>query len=46
MTREIVNAKHPSVYDLNEDNVVDDLDLDIWVKVLEKTWYGDANLDG
>ena len=34
------------MFDLNFDNRIDRVDLDVWVKELKYTWYGDANLDG
>ncbi|MFC1759142.1 LamG-like jellyroll fold domain-containing protein, partial [Planctomycetota bacterium] len=33
-------------FDLNNDSQVDGLDLNIWVKELKFTWFGDADLDG
>ena len=33
-------------YDLNNDDVVDYADREIWVEELKNTWIGDANLNG
>ncbi|MCA9214564.1 MAG: hypothetical protein KDB27_15940 [Planctomycetales bacterium] len=33
-------------FDLNGDNVVDNADRVAWVKDIEKTYFGDSNLDG
>jgi hypothetical protein len=33
-------------YDLNDDLSLDETDLRIWVQQLQRTWFGDANLDG
>ncbi len=33
-------------FDITGDGAVDAADLDMWVKDLRKTWFGDANLDG
>jgi hypothetical protein len=33
-------------YDLNADQLVDDLDRTFWVETLRKTYFGDSNLDG
>jgi hypothetical protein len=33
-------------YDLNMDQVVDELDRARWVEILKRTYFGDANLDG
>jgi hypothetical protein len=33
-------------YDLNMDQVVDELDRTRWVETLKRTYFGDANLDG
>lgn len=33
-------------FDLNGDNVVTNADREMWVNVLKKTYFGDANLDG
>jgi hypothetical protein len=33
-------------YDLNADQLVDDLDRTVWVETLRKTYFGDSSLDG
>ncbi len=35
-----------AMFDLNDDQSIDLADHRFWVKVLKRTWYGDANLDG
>lgn len=35
-----------SIFDLNLDNAVNEVDLGIWVREVKQTWFGDANLDG
>jgi hypothetical protein len=37
---------HPTRFDLNLDQRVDDADRAVWVKELKRTYFGDANLDG
>ncbi|MCP4189358.1 MAG: PEP-CTERM sorting domain-containing protein [Planctomycetaceae bacterium] len=32
-------------YDLNQDGILNEIDRDVWVRELRRTWYGDANLD-
>jgi hypothetical protein len=34
------------VYDLNSDQLVDQIDRTVWVESLRETYFGDANLDG
>ncbi|MCA9217991.1 MAG: hypothetical protein KDB27_33200 [Planctomycetales bacterium] len=42
-----VDAEQPRLwFDLNSDQAVDVNDVGIWVKHLQNTWIGDANLDG
>jgi hypothetical protein len=43
---QLTAVKGLSWIDLNQDQVVDESDLRVWVKDLKKTWIGDANLDG
>jgi hypothetical protein len=45
-TDAILSELHPPAYDLNNDNLVDFNDRQVWVHVLKGTWIGDANLDG
>ncbi len=33
-------------YDVNRDGLVTDVDRTVWVELLKKTYFGDANLDG
>jgi hypothetical protein len=40
-----VGTNEPT-YDLNADQLVDDLDRTVWVETLRKTYFGDSNLDG
>lgn len=42
----IFAGTHPEPYDLNADSAVDQGDLEIWVRELKGTYFGDANLDG
>jgi hypothetical protein len=35
-----------TAYDLNADQLVDELDRTFWVETLRKTYFGDSNLDG
>jgi hypothetical protein len=39
-------GEHPTRFDLNLDQRVDDADRTIWVHELKRTYFGDANLDG
>ena len=42
-----INAEQPRTwFDLNKDQVVDTDDLGMWVRDIQNTWIGDANLDG
>lgn len=34
------------MFDLNDDDVVDQAELYIWVQQLGQTWFGDADLNG
>jgi hypothetical protein len=45
-TQAIVGGENPNDYDLNHDRVVDYGDRVVWIKNLQNTWIGDANLDG
>ncbi len=42
---EIAAGSHDQTFDLNDDDLVNGLDLNVWVKDLRNTWFGDANLD-
>jgi hypothetical protein len=46
LTRQAAGAAHPAAYDLNQDAMVNEMDIGIWVKDLFNSWIGDANLDG
>ena len=35
-----------TTFDLTDDQLTNLEDLDVWVRNLKQTWYGDANLDG
>jgi hypothetical protein len=37
---------HPTRFDLNLDQRVDDADRTVWIHDLKRTYFGDANLDG
>ncbi len=43
---EIVRGTNDGSYDVNNDAAVNADDLNVWVKDLKNTWFGDANLDG
>ena len=42
----IAGGQHPQEYDLNDDDLVDYKDRELWVNELKNTWIGDANLSG
>ena len=46
LTQEIVGQRHPLLFDLNGDSLVDLVDHQVWVKDLKETWIGDADLNG
>ena len=33
-------------FDLNNDNLVNETDREVWVEEIKNTWFGDSNLDG
>jgi len=35
-----------TLFDLNSDNAIDSPDVNLWVKDIKHTWFGDVNLDG
>ena len=39
------SGTNPATFDLNNDNLVNTTDVNIWVKDLKKTWIGDADLN-
>jgi hypothetical protein len=45
LTVQSAKRTNPPAYDLNNDSLVDDADVKVWVKDLFKSWIGDANLD-
>lgn len=42
----IRDSNTDSEFDLNNDSLVDQRDLNVWVTELRQTWFGDSNLDG
>lgn len=42
----IVAEDHDTLFDLNDDQMINLQDLNSWVKDIKNTWFGDANLDG
>jgi hypothetical protein len=46
LTSQSASVTHPPGYDLNNDSLVNDGDINVWVKDLFGSWIGDANLDG
>jgi hypothetical protein len=46
LTAQSAAATNPAGYDLNSDALVNDADIQVWVKDLFNSWIGDANLDG
>ncbi len=46
LTTAVVMTPTDLTFDLNDDEVVTDADVEVWVKNLRKTWVGDANVDG
>ncbi len=46
LSAEIAAGTNNSEFDLDNDAVVGQSDLTVWVKQLRETWIGDANLDG
>lgn len=45
LTAASASKTNPPKYDLNDDDLVNVEDVNIWVKDLKKTWIGDANLN-
>jgi hypothetical protein len=43
---EVRGGRNNQRFDLNSDNLVNDVDRAIWVENLKRTYFGDANLDG
>lgn len=46
LTNQSVAGTNPSTYDLNNDQLVNSADREVWIVSLKKTYYGDSNLDG
>ena len=46
LTMRSAGGQNPLGYDLNADTFVNQVDVDVWVKDLFRSWIGDANLDG
>ena len=40
------SAGNPSEFDLNSDSLVNQQDVNVWIRDLFNSWVGDANLDG
>jgi hypothetical protein len=45
LSQEVRDNTNNSRFDVNNDQLVDHLDRQVWVKELKKTWFGDANFD-
>jgi hypothetical protein len=45
LTTQSASNTNPPTYDLNADTLVNDGDVNVWVKDLFGSWIGDANLD-
>jgi hypothetical protein len=46
LTAKVASMTNPAGYDLNNDSLVNNLDINVWVKDLFNSWIGDADLDG
>jgi hypothetical protein len=46
LTTQSAGGTNPATYDLNADTLVNEGDVNVWVKDLFNSWIGDANLDG
>lgn len=46
LTESMRSRPDTALFDLNQDMLVDDVDLAVWVSSLKSTWFGDSNLDG
>ena len=42
----VLAGEHPTVFDLNEDELVNEQDRGIWVEDLARTFFGDSDLNG
>jgi hypothetical protein len=45
LTERSASATNPLAYDLNNDALVNEADVKLWIKDLFGSWVGDANLD-
>jgi hypothetical protein len=46
LSGEVRSGANNATFDLNSDQLVDQLDRTVWVETLRKTYFGDSNLDG
>jgi hypothetical protein len=46
LSGQAAGGNNPSAYDLDNDALVNESDVNVWVKDLFNSWIGDANLDG
>ena len=46
LTQQSAGMTNPTDYDLNDDQLVNEGDVKVWIKDLFNSWVGDANLDG
>jgi hypothetical protein len=46
LTRHSANGTNSAPFDLNADALVDDADINVWIKDLFRSWVGDADLNG
>ncbi len=46
LTVAVQEGTHAEIYDLNQDELVDQADRVIWVEQIANTYFGDADLDG
>ena len=46
LSAEVRNGSNKSLFDLNQDSMVNQSDREEWVQQVVNTWYGDSNLDG
>ena len=46
LSASIIAEDHDTLFDLNDDQMINLQDLNSWVKDIKNTWFGDANLDG
>jgi hypothetical protein len=46
LTSQVAGGLHPPTFDLNQDAMINQDDIRLWVRDLFTSWMGDANLDG